>query len=254
MKVVIVIPARLASSRLPEKLVLDQTGKTLLEHTYLAARQSQLADDVVVATDSEKIASAVHDFGGTAYMTSEAHSSGTDRIAECVQKIEADLIVNVQGDEPEIEGAAIDEVIRCLLDAPDAAVATLATPIANRQDFENPNCVKVVFDVCGKALYFSRSPIPFPRDEAWLDRYFETFGSASKPELFQHVGIYAYRREFLRRLSGMPKVASESIESLEQLRFLAHGWHIQVALIDHPVRGIDTAEDYALFVNRYKNG
>ncbi|MEM9411719.1 MAG: 3-deoxy-manno-octulosonate cytidylyltransferase [Planctomycetota bacterium] len=247
------IPARLESSRLPRKLLLSETGMTLLEHTYLSACQSKLGDEVVIATDSQLIRDTVTGFGGKALMTSPDHLSGTDRIAECLNELDADLIVNVQGDEPELGGGPIDAVIRSLHDHADAAVSTLATPIQREADLRDPNCVKVVFDQNGKALYFSRSMIPYSREPEFLPQYFLQPKDATEAVYFQHVGIYAFRREVLRKVKDLKPAKIEQLESLEQLRFLDYRWHIQVQTINHGVQGIDTLEDYKMFVKRYQN-
>jgi len=243
----IVIPARLRSTRLPEKLLLAETGKPLIQHTYEAARQAQLPAGICVAADDERIAAAVQEFGGKVVLTDPAAPSGTDRVAEVARELhEIDIIVNVQGDEPEISGALIDQVVQLLEDQPGAVMATLATPIRRRQQLEDPACVKVVFDDQGKALYFSRSVIPHPRqwDDAMLDSETGCF--------FQHIGLYAYRRDFLLHLAQLPPAALECVESLEQLRVLAAGETILVGVCDEPTVGVDTEEDYRAFVRRQK--
>ncbi len=261
MKTVIVIPARLESTRLPRKLLLQQTGKTLIEHAFIASSRSRLAQRVIVATDSEEIATVVRMFGGEAVLTSVHHQSGSDRVAEAAVAIDADLIVNVQGDEPDIEGVSIDRLIETLIDNESVPVATLATPIRLQHQLFDSSCVKVVFNQSGKALYFSRSPIPAPRDEGWLDDYFsrQCIPSSSTPMngmpavFFQHIGVYAYRREFLLRIPELPPSNAEKTESLEQLRFLHHGYEVLVEIVDQASSGIDTPNDYLLFVNRYLN-
>ncbi len=248
MKSAIVIPARLHSTRLPNKLLLRETGKTLLEHTYLAASQSVKADTVIVGVDDLSLRQAVESFGGSVQMTDPGHVCGTDRVAEVARQLVGhDIIVNVQGDEPEILGSSIDLAIELLEQNPDAQMATLATPIRRRDQLDDPACVKVVFDAQGRALYFSRSPIPCPRN--WEDRLLEL----EPPAFFQHVGLYAYRREFLLQIPELPKSQLESIEMLEQLRVLSGGGIIWVGMIDHPIKGIDTAEDYRAFVRRCEN-
>jgi 3-deoxy-manno-octulosonate cytidylyltransferase (CMP-KDO synthetase) len=241
----VVIPARLASSRLPRKLLLAETGKTLLQHTYEAAQRAQRPSGLCVAADHEEIAVAVRAFGGEVRMTSPQCPSGTDRVAEVARHLtDADIIVNVQGDEPELSGAAIDHVIELLEANPDTVMSTLATPIRNRAQLEDPACVKVVFDNGGRALYFSRSPIPRARE--WDDALL----TAERPHFYQHVGLYAYRREFLLRLAALPRTALEKLESLEQLRVLENGHSIVVGVVDEPTVGIDTPEDYRAFVSR----
>jgi 3-deoxy-manno-octulosonate cytidylyltransferase (CMP-KDO synthetase) len=243
----IVIPARLASTRLPRKLLLDQTGRTLLEHTYLAARRATRPMGVIVAADCPQIADAVRAFGGQAQLTSPDHASGTDRVAEVAARLrDVDVFVNVQGDEPELRGETIDHVVELLERHPDVPMATLATPIRDRRQLEDPACVKVVRDSLGRALYFSRSVIPHPRQ--WDDALL----SADPPVFLQHVGLYAYRREFLLRLAQMPPCRLEQIERLEQLRVLDAGYPIVVGIVEEPTVGIDTAEDYRAFVERMR--
>lgn len=246
---VIVIPARLASSRLPRKLLLAETGKPLLQHTYEAARRSRRAAEVIVAADHPEIAEAVVRFGGKVQMTDPAAPSGTDRVAEVAARLpEAGIIVNVQGDEPELSGEAIDKAIGLLEENAAAVMATLATPIRSRGQLEDPACVKVVFDSSGRAMYFSRSPIPYPRE--WTDSLLST-----DPALFhQHVGLYAYRREFLIRLARMRQSSLEKVEKLEQLRVLDAGFPIMVGVVDEPTFGIDTPTDYRAFVEKRKAG
>ena len=241
----IVIPARLASTRLPRKLLLAETGKPLIQHTYEAALQARRPRSVVVAADSNEIAAAVRGFGGDVVMTSPDAPSGTDRVAEVARGIcDVDVLVNVQGDEPEISPAAIDLVVELLERRPDAVMSTLATPIRSREKLVDPACVKVVFDNLGRALYFSRSPIPHVR--SWDDRLL----ADSQPHFFQHLGLYAYRRPFLLKLASLPRSDAEKLENLEQLRVLASGYDLQVGVIDEPSIGIDTPADYRAFVSR----
>jgi len=241
----IVIPARLASTRLPRKLLLSETGKPLIQHTYEAARRATRPAGLCVAADHEEIAAAVRAFGGQVQMTSPSCASGTDRVAEVARQMpEVDIFVNVQGDEPELSGACIDRVIALIEQQPDVALATLATPIRSRAQLEDPACVKVVFDHQGLALYFSRAPIPFAR--SWDDRLL----TAEPAHFYQHIGLYAYRRQFLLELSGLPRTPLEQLESLEQLRVLETGRRIAVGVVDEPTIGIDTPADYRAFVNR----
>ncbi len=240
-KTCIVIPARLRSTRLPEKLLLAETGKLLVQHTYEAASKSKLAQSVFVATDSSEIYDRVRDFGGQAVMTDPSHQSGTDRIAEfATQFPDFELLINLQGDEPEIAPAAIDTAIQRLLADDELHVATLACPVTEIARLSDPSCVKVVVDKNNRALYFSRSNIPFCRD-------FPTQVTASH---LQHIGLYAYRRDFLVTLSQLPLGKLESIEKLEQLRVLEAGFPIGVEIVDEASPGIDTPEDYAAFVRR----
>jgi 3-deoxy-manno-octulosonate cytidylyltransferase (CMP-KDO synthetase) len=243
----IVIPARLASTRLPRKLLLAETGKTLLQHTYEAAARAVRPSGLVVAADCDEIAAAVRSFGGEVEMTSPECASGTDRVAEVARKLPGvDIIVNVQGDEPEISAAAIDLAVELLEQNPTAVMSTLATPIRCREKLHDAACVKVIFDEHQRAIYFSRAPIPFARN--WDDSLL----TASPPNFFQHIGLYAYRREFLLRLAELPRAAIERIENLEQLRVLHHGQTLLVGVIDEPTIGIDTPEDYRAFVERVR--
>ncbi|MEI8213683.1 MAG: 3-deoxy-manno-octulosonate cytidylyltransferase [Planctomycetota bacterium] len=243
----IVIPARLASTRLPEKLLLAETGKSVLEHTFLAAKKSKLASGITIAVDHERLAQLAHSFGANVQRTDPDAASGTDRVAEVARsRPDVDLLINVQGDEPEISGESIDTVIRLLDTNPTADVATLATPIRNRHDLEDPACVKVVRAFDGSALYFSRSVIPHPRawDEKWLN--------SDPAQFLQHLGIYAYRRSFLLELSTLAISPLEQIEKLEQLRFLQSGKRIMIGIVPRSPRGIDTREDYDAFLKRYR--
>jgi 3-deoxy-manno-octulosonate cytidylyltransferase (CMP-KDO synthetase) len=245
----VVIPARIASTRLPRKLLLAETGKPLIQHTYEAARRATRPFDLCVATDSEEIARAVRSFGGKAVMTSQDLASGTDRVAEVARDlVDIEIVVNVQGDEPELSGAAIDEVVSLLETNPKAAMATLATPIRDRRKLDDPACVKVVFDKAGRALYFSRAAIPHARE--WRDELL----TDGEPRFFQHLGLYAYRRDFLLNLAKLPRTPLEQLENLEQLRVLEAGHTILVSVIDEPSIGIDTPEDYREFVCRTIRG
>lgn len=248
MKTLIVIPARLASSRLPNKLLLSETGQPLLQHTYEAAAKSAAADDIVVAADDPQIAAAVQAFGGKVEMTSAEHQSGTDRLAEIAQRRpDVELFINVQGDEPEIEAVDIDTAAQLLLDHPAADMSTLATPIVDFELVSDPACVKVVFDQQKRALYFSRSPIPYAREG--LDQARQAVGD--QPLYYQHVGLYVYRRETLLELTAAPRPPAEIAESLEQLRALNLGKQILVGMASQASRGIDTRADYQVFVSRH---
>jgi 3-deoxy-manno-octulosonate cytidylyltransferase (CMP-KDO synthetase) len=240
----IVIPARLASTRLPRKLLLAETGKPLIQHTYEAAGRARRPAGICVAADHDDIYRAVQGFGGQVQMTDPKAPSGTDRVAEVARSMDAEIIVNVQGDEPEIAGSSIDLAVELLEASPDAVMSTLATPIRSRRQLEDPACVKVVFDDRQRALYFSRSPIPRARE--WDDSLL----SADPPHFYQHVGLYAYRRDFLLKLAAMPPSSLEQVEKLEQLRVLQVGHSILVGVVDEPTFGIDTPEDYAAFVQK----
>jgi len=241
----LVIPARLASTRLPRKLLLRETGKTLIQHTYEAAGRARRPAGLCVATDHREIFDEVRAFGGEVQMTRDDLVSGTDRVAEVARRLpHVEIVVNVQGDEPELSGETIDTVIRLLEASPASVMATLATPIRSRSQLEDPACVKVVFDASGQALYFSRSVIPHPRQ--WDDGLL----TVSPPRFYQHVGLYAYRRDFLLRLAEMPPSPLEQLEKLEQLRVLEAGERIIVGIVDEPTVGIDTEADYRAFVER----
>lgn len=252
MKSQIIIPARLASTRLPQKLLLCETGKPLIQHTYESALRARRPNRVCVATDHEEILQAVRAFGGQAEMTDPNAASGTDRVAEVARRMmdtdaaDTEIIVNVQGDEPEIAGRSIDLAIELLERNPDAPMATLATPIRSRRQLEDPACVKVVFDHQQRALYFSRCPIPRARE--WDDALL----SAEPPLFYQHVGLYAYRCDFLLKLAAMPVSSLEQVEKLEQLRVLQAGYTILVGVVDEPTFGIDTPEDYRAFVAKMR--
>jgi 3-deoxy-manno-octulosonate cytidylyltransferase (CMP-KDO synthetase) len=241
----VVIPARLASTRLPRKLLLRETGKPLIQHTYEAASRALRPAGVIVAADHIEILDAVRNFGGQVCLTSPELPSGTDRVAVVARDLpDADIIVNVQGDEPEIAGEAIDMAIRLLEENPAVPMSTLATPIRTREQLHDSACVKVVFDSQGRAMYFSRSPIPHARE--WDDRLL----SGDDFHFYQHIGLYAYRRDFLLRLAELPPCDLEKIEKLEQLRVLVAGFPIAVGVVDQPTRGIDTPPDYRAFVHR----
>jgi 3-deoxy-manno-octulosonate cytidylyltransferase (CMP-KDO synthetase) len=246
MNAVIIIPARLASLRLPRKALLKETGKYLIQHVYENALNAKRARQVIVATDSREIQEAVMSFAGNAIMTSEKHVSGTDRAAEAAASIEADIIVNVQGDEAEIAPAAIDRTIELLEQHPQAQMSTLAAAFSDEGEVKDPSKVKVVLDKSGCALYFSRSPIPFRRQESRLG-----FGDVG---YLRHLGIYGYRKPFLLEFAKMPPCALERAEKLEQLRALYNGARIIVGVVEKAWPGIDTPEDYERFVERMKAG
>ena len=247
MNAVVVIPARYASSRLPAKPLLNETGKYLIQHVHEQAAKAERVSGVIVATDDRRIFDAVASFGGRAVMTREDHASGTDRIAEVAATLDADIVVNLQGDEPQFDPADLDRLTDLLVADSGVGMATLATPLRNAADYLNPNVVKVVCDDGGRALYFSRRPIPTVRDG---DPDF-----ARTPPLFlQHLGVYAYRREVLLTLAATPPHPLEQAEKLEQLRALARGISIKVGVIPTAHRGVDTPEDYAAFVASCRAG
>jgi 3-deoxy-manno-octulosonate cytidylyltransferase (CMP-KDO synthetase) len=245
----VVIPARYASTRLPRKMLLRETGKSLLQHTYESACTAKRPTGVLVATDHAEIAAEVERFRGDFVMTSPDCVSGTDRVAEVARKLpRADIIVNVQGDEPEMRPDSIDRVIQLLEENPAVGMATLATPISSPEQLADPACVKVVFDSAGRAMYFSRSPIPFVREPDATKKFNEP------PLFYQHLGIYAYRRNVLLEVAAMSTSSLEQAEKLEQLRMLQSGGTIVVGVVTHASRGIDTPADYQAFVARRRAG
>lgn len=243
-KAVGVIPARLASTRLPRKLLLSETGQTLLQHTWENALRAKRLSQVVIAADGPEIAEMARSFGATCFLTGD-HPSGTDRIAEVARRHlpDTDLFVNIQGDEPELDPGHIDLLVAALAGS-DFEMATLGTPIRDRAELESPACVKIALGNEGRALYFSRAPIPYVRD-----RTVDELLAGESPWLL-HLGVYAYRRDFLMRLTELPPSRLELMEKLEQLRALEAGASIQVAVVEHRATGIDTPEDYSRFVSR----
>lgn len=232
MKVVAMIPARLQASRFPEKLLQDLGGKPVIVHTYLAAKNSGLFENVIVVTDHISIAQVIENIGGKVFISQMEHQSGSDRIAEAAQHIDADIIVNVQGDEPFINTQALSSVIDILKNDTlyQIDLASLMQPIDNESDIQNPNQVKVVVNRYGDAMYFSRSVIPYNRDKLPTSYY-------------KHIGIYAFRKHALLAFYKMKPSELEKTEKLEQLRFLENGYRIRMALTYSSTIGIDTPED-----------
>lgn len=244
-EIVAVIPARFASTRLPGKPLLAETGRPLIQHVVEAARRATRLTRVIVATDDPRIAEAVARFGGEAALTRADHPSGTDRVAEVAAALpDAAIIVNLQGDEPEVSGATLDRVVKLLEVDREAPMATLATPIHDVETYHDPSCVKVVRSRQGRALYFSRSPIPHHRDGPPVGK--------GTPLGYLHLGLYAYRRDFLLGLAALPPSPLETAEKLEQLRVLESGQPIALGIVDEPGVGIDTLEDYRRFVARWR--
>ena len=243
MSFIVVVPARYQSTRLPGKPLADLAGKSMIQRVYEQASLSR-ADRVIVATDDQRVADAVDGFGGEVLMTRADHVSGTDRLAEVADILGLDnsaVVVNVQGDEPLIPPAVIDQVAVNLMAHPECAAATLSDEITRSGEFHDPSAVKVVTDADGRALYFSRAPIPWPRDLRLTDG---ELPAEFRPQ--RHLGIYAYRAQLLRQFVHWPKAPLEHLESLEQLRILHQGQAIHVALACAPVPGgIDTPEDLA---------
>ena len=241
--IVAIIPARFGSTRLPGKPLSDIHGKPMIQHVHDRVRLARGLDRVLVATDDERIAAAVRGFGGEAVMTSTAHATGTDRLAEAVLHTDAGIVVNVQGDEPMVDPAGIEAAVRPLRDDPAVAMSTLSLPLRDVEEMLDPAVVKVVVDGRGDALYFSRSPIPHVRQRG-VDPRQAAADAASRRIARRHVGLYVYRREVLLRLASLPPSPLEEAEGLEQLRALHHGIAIRVV----PVEGegglaVDTAQD-----------
>jgi 3-deoxy-D-manno-octulosonate cytidylyltransferase len=231
--VIAVIPARYDSTRLPAKALADIAGVPMVVRVWRQAAMARAIERVIVATDDERIASAIRRAGGEAVMTSPAHPSGTDRIAEVARSIRADVYINVQGDLPFIAPADIDALAAPMRAEPAIAMATLATPIADAAEWSNPNVVKVVCAANGDALYFSRSPIPFAR------------AGGTPATALRHIGVYAYRRDFLMTFASLEPGVLERIERLEQLRALERGFRIRVVASVAPSLEVDTPEDLA---------
>lgn len=229
LRIVVVIPARYHSTRFPGKPLADIAGRSMIEHVYGRASAAPGVDAVVVATDDARIAQEVERFGGLVRMTRTTHRTGLDRIAEVAADLDCGIVVNVQGDEPLIEPQMIAEVVGPLGDDTSVQMSTLRRRMTNAAEHADPNVVKVVVDLEGYALYFSRSPVPFVRD-------------GGRP-LFKHVGLYAYRRAFVRTLASLPQTPLELTESLEQLRALEHGFRIRSVETQFDSTGVDTPED-----------
>jgi 3-deoxy-manno-octulosonate cytidylyltransferase (CMP-KDO synthetase) len=238
MNIIGIIPSRYGSTRLPAKSLADIHGKPMVQHVYERATESKLITRVVVATDDERIDSAVKRFGGESVMTSPEIQSGSDRIAWAARSIDgADIIVNIQGDEPLIDPAMIDQTIRLLLDDAAAVAGTAVKVIQDAREITNPNIVKVVLDRSGYALYFSRSPIPHVRDQADLSIW------PAQTTFYKHFGLYVYRSEFLQRFTSWAPSALERAEKLEQLRILENGCRIKCAITEAESIAVDTQED-----------
>lgn len=242
MKVVAIIPARYASSRLKGKALLTIADKPMIQHVYERAKKASLVNNVIVATDDKKIFDAVEGFAGNAAMTSPLHRTGTDRIAEVADNMDAEIIVNVQGDEPLIEPEMIDEAIRPLLQSSDILMSTLKKKITDEDELKNPNIVKVVTDKEGFAIYFSRFPIPYVR--AGSQKSSALGGRSQKKDIhYKHIGLYVYRKDFLLKFAKMKPTSLEEAEKLEQLRALENGYKIKVIETQYSSIGVDTQED-----------
>jgi len=282
-KIVAVIPARYSSTRFAGKVLAKDTGKFLIQHTYERACLAKLPQKVIIAADDQKVAAAAGTFGAECVLTSPEHQSGTDRIAEAVAGMDVEIVVNLQADEPEIDPANIDHLAKLLVENPDYPMATLASAFQNVKQVADPNIVKVIVSSCvvrdascekkevdsclrstvrrpaendntqyaarstqheiGRAIYFSRSVIPYDREKA---------GVGDVRQYLRHIGIYAYRKKFLLEITALPQTPLEKIEKLEQLRVIENGYGILVGKVKHTCDGIDTPEQYAEFVKRYK--
>ena len=244
MKVIAVIPARLRSTRFPGKVLAKDTGRYLIQHTYERACLAKLPEKVIIAADDEKVMAAAKTFGAECILTSPDHQSGTDRIAEAVADMDVEIIVNLQGDEPEIDPDNIDYLAKMLMDNPDCPMATLAAEFQTVEQVSDPNIVNVIIGRSNKAIYFSRWPIPYDREKS---------GVGDVQQYLKHIGIYAYRKKFLLEITALSQTPLEKIEKLEQLRAIENGYSILVGKVKHTCDGIDTPEQYAEFVKRYKN-
>ncbi len=263
-KTVAIIPARYESTRLPGKLIKrearEQTGKYLIEHVYGKVTQARNVQEVIIATDDKRIADVVKGFGGSVKMTSANHTSGTDRVAEIASSMDVDFVVNIQGDEPDIKGSMIDDLIDAMYAEKEAAVCTFANPIMTTEELMDPNAVKVVIDNNGHAMYFSRASIPFVRD----GNIHSNFSTASKAlnevnsennssfHFLKHLGIYMYRKDFLLSFSSLPVPKVEELEKLEQLRVISNGYKIKVVVTPCTCEGVDTPEDFERFLEKYR--
>jgi 3-deoxy-manno-octulosonate cytidylyltransferase (CMP-KDO synthetase) len=248
-KIIVCIPARYGSTRFPAKVLAKDTGKFLIQHVYEQAKLARLPDRVIIAADDKRIAQAAKSFGAECVMTNPDCPSGTDRIAEAVGGLDFDIVVNLQGDEPEIDPANIDTVAKLLVDNPKSQMATLVADFETKEQIADPNLVKAVVtsiehQASRIALYFSRSVIPYDREKG---------GIGEIKNYLRHIGIYAYRKDFLLKITKLPQTPLEKLEKLEQLRAVENGFDILVAKVKHTCAGIDTPEQYAEFVKRYAN-
>lgn len=243
-----VIPARYGSTRFPGKPLALLGGKPIIQWVYERASQSRKIKKLIVATDDERIFERVISFGGDVMMTSPSIRNGTERVAAVADTINADIIVNIQGDEPLIQGNVIDTAIQLLIDDRDAVIGTLIKKINETEELINPNLPKVVIDRSNNALYFSRSIIPFVRDvrdqQDWIREH----------QYFRHIGLYVYRNSFLKTYVTLPETRLEIVEKLEQLRVLEHGYKIKTAIVDYTPQGVDTPADLELLENYLREG
>jgi 3-deoxy-manno-octulosonate cytidylyltransferase (CMP-KDO synthetase) len=232
-QVIVVIPARYGATRLPGKPLVSLAGQPMIQRVYERAKLAKTASRVIVATDDERIRTAVESFGGEARMTRSDHRTGTERVAEVAAHVEGDIFVDVQGDEPLLDPIAVDTAVKALLEEPRAAVATVATPIKTPGDIMDPNVVKAVLDFDDNALYFSRAPIPWVRDST----------SPIQVRHMKHLGLYVFQRDSLLDYPTLPQGELERIEQLEQLRWLENGVKIRVAEVEHDAVSVDVPED-----------
>ena len=247
MKKVIIIPARLDSSRLPKKVLLDLKGKTVIQRVYEQCLKVKNVDEVYVATDSLEIKEVCETFTNQVIITKSTHQSGTDRIGEAISDIACDIVINVQGDEPFIEPSLIEALVNSFSNS-DISMSSAMSKINNIKDLQNTNVVKVVTDLHNNALFFSRSLIPFPRDVKEISIANEML---KKYQFFRHIGIYGYRKDFLLKFVNMEQSYLEKIEKLEQLRALENGFKIKMIETDSSLMGIDTREDYEEALKKY---
>lgn len=245
MAVVAIIPARYSSTRFPGKPLATIGGKPMVQHVYESASKTGGLDRVLVATDDPRILETVKNFGGEAVLTSKNHASGTDRLAEVAKKLKAEWVINVQGDLPFVRPQTISRTLRPLRRDRSLFMGTARTPIYRKEEWLNPNVVKVVTDVQGFALYFSRAPIPYIREQTQAGGRFSSAAGPRGRRIwgYRHVGIYAYRRDFLLKFSRLRPTPLERVEGLEQLRALAHGFRIRVMDVEEPAVEVDTPED-----------
>ena len=248
--IIAVIPSRYGSTRFPGKSLAMIEQKPMIQWVYERTKRSRLITRVIVATDDERIRNAVTAFGGEAVMTSAGHATGTDRIAEVVRKLECDIVVNVQGDEPLIHPEMIDEAVAPLVKDASIPMGTVCRKIDRRDEAFDANVVKVVFDRNGFALYFSRAPIPWDRDSRAGKSCFTDMPLAG--DMYKHIGLYAYRRDFLLQYAGMPQTGLEAAEKLEQLRALESGHRIKVVVTHHESFGVDIPDDLSKILQRLK--
>ncbi|MCI0499717.1 MAG: 3-deoxy-manno-octulosonate cytidylyltransferase [Planctomycetales bacterium] len=241
MKIIVVIPARYGSNRFEGKVLAQKTGKYLVQHTYERAVCAKTVNQALIAADDRRVLDACRSFGAPCVMTSVEHQSGTDRIAEAVANLDVDIIVNLQADEPEIDPAYIDRVAGLLIDNPKASMATLLAPFETADDVANPNIVKCVTDRAGRAIYFSRSVIPYDRQAG---------GIGAVENYLRHLGIYAYRKDFLMTFTSLAPGFLEQREKLEQLRAIENSYTILTARVEKAWDGVDTEEQYHAFVKR----